>query len=101
MPTPDQGQVSGGGREKQKGQCSHKLHFTPWPKGCGSFPGEEAFHIGDETCVTDLVFLHYSLTNLPSLQMFSVAMLLLYLSIFSFVLSVPLHITLGNQTFAI
>lgn len=81
--------------------CWHKLHFTPWHTGCESFPGEETFHTGDETCVTDLIFVHYSLVNLPNLQMFCVALLLHYLSIFSFALSVPSHITLGNQTFAI
>lgn len=81
--------------------CSSKLLFTPWPEGCRSFPGEDVFHTGDETCVTDLFFLHYSLADHPNLQMFCVAMLLFYLSIFSFVLPALSCITLGNQEFTI
>lgn len=81
--------------------CAHKLLFIPWPEGYRSLPGEDVFHTGGETCVTDLFFLHYSFADHPNLQMFCVAMFLLYLSTLLFVLPALPCVTLGNQDFTI
>lgn len=84
-----------GRRDKPPALC-RQAAFQPLARG--SLPGEDVFHAGDETCVADLFFLHYSLADHPNLRMFCVAMLLLHLSIFSFVLPAPLRVTSSNQS---
>lgn len=84
-----------GRRDKPLALC-RQAAFHPLARG--SLPGEDVFHAGDETCVADLFFLHYSLADHPNLRMFCVAMLLLHLSIFSFVLPAPSRVTSSNQS---
>lgn len=61
------GEVGRGRRDKTPALCMEAA-FHPLAQGLSSFPREVAFHTGDETCVTDLFFLHYSLADHPSLH---------------------------------